>query len=659
MCGFFAAIGPGDRMPVDTRISQALEALKARGPDGEGQYRVSMGATEAVFGHRRLALVGLDNGRQPLVSGRTVAVVNGEFYGQGAIRASLIGMGIDFDTASDSELVPRLYQAFGGEEREGGGPGRWIDPLTGEFAFVMLDRETEVIWAACDPFGAKPLVYWMPEDRKSLMLASDIKTLIELGAPRVLDEHSLRFALELQYLPFGRTLFKDIHMLPPGSWLKWRSGELALGTLWNVATMRPTSTAFSGAHWEGFGLSARTIDAVERALHAGADRSDQVRALRGLIIEAAARRLPGETSFATHLSGGIDSAAASAITKRLSGNHVDSFCASFPWAADGDETAAAAESARLIGVEFHPVVMSPENLLRAMDEAAYRSEGLSINLHAGAKILIAEAVRERGHRCVFTGEGADEAFFGYEHFRWDFPSYVAPPAGPDNPATSGIQRPDGSEAAIPGLSNLLNGLPTWIRTKAGAAAALRPAFGERLRSEGFVPERLVTDLPPELRSRMQDVSSVERARALWSIYCLSGYILRGLDDAMGMSRGVESRLMFLDPAVQWFAARLSPSVHFRIDGLEKGLMREALSGLVPDAVLTRPKRPFLAPSVLGSDVGQSWARDRLLGGGLVRSGLFTEAGLTNLLDQPSRPVRDAGVLTLASVANLMNAFDLA
>ncbi len=150
----------------------------------------------------------------------------------------------------------------------------------------------------------------------------------------------------------------------------------------------------------------------------------------------------------------------------------------------------------------------------------------------------------------------------------------------------------------------------------------------------------------------------EAARGLWSVYALSGYILRGLDDATGMACAVESRLAFLDPALRAFAAMLPPGAHFAEDGLEKGLLRDAVSGLLPPEVLSRPKRPFMAPSLTATPEGAAWAHDRLLGGRLTRSGMFERAGLEALLASPDRPARESGVLALASLSALADAFDL-
>jgi asparagine synthase (glutamine-hydrolysing) len=316
-------------------------------------------------------------------------------------------------------------------------------------------------------------------------------------------------------------------------------------------------------------------------------------------------------------------------------------------------------SANLLGLKLHTIEMDPNSLLHAMDESSYRAEGLAVNLHAGAKILLAHATRESGYKVTFTGEGADEAFYGYEFFRSDFNESERPKTTDLNLATLGLQRPDGDAYGdLASLQDLCGAIPAWLKAKAVSGHTLSRCFGQRLNETPINRARLVADLPEATRSALQNASSPERARSLWTIYGLSGYILRGLDDPNGMSRGVESRFVFLDPAVQWLAARIAPLTHYGIDGIEKGLMREALGDVLPKEVSTRPKRPFLVPSIFELEVGRRWARERLLGGRLVSSGLFSEFALNNILSQAASPGRDARICTLASLSSFMNVFNL-
>ena len=661
MCGILALAGPRGTLPDDAACRAALGLMAHRGPDGEGLHRWTVGDTEIVLGHRRLALVGIADGCQPLVSERAAAVVNGEFYGYQAIRRRLKARGARFSTGSDSEILPRLYDAAPGA-RPCGAPGTWLDELAGEWCFVMADRGDATLWAACDPWGTKPLRWWRSPDGRTLMMASEAKTLFALGVPRLLDEEALRAAMAFQYLPYGRTLFQGVGQLPPGTWMKFADGKLSSGPTWNHFVQSPIRGAadpgMTGASQFPW-LSRAEHDAAEDAVRTGASRSVQARALRLLVEGAVARRLPQESPFATHLSGGIDSAIVTALASRMTGQSIEGFCAGFPWAAVGDETGAATRSAQAIGCTLRPVTISPGALLEAMDEAPWHSEGLSNNLHAGAKILVSAAVRDSGYRIALTGEGADEAFLGYEHFRYDIPVADRPVTADVNPLSAGIMRPDREPLAdASGLASMLGGIPAWVSVKLAAADTLGSLLGPRLRGLAFDPMSLVADIPDDARQGMAGADRVAQARALWSVYAMGGYILRGLDDAMGMSRSVESRLAFLDPSIQWLAARIAATNHYGADSIEKGLLREAVADLLPADILSRPKRAFLAPSPLGTPEGQAWARERLLGGPLAGSDLVTVDGMGRLLAQPQTPVRDGAIFTLQSLDGVLGVFGL-
>jgi asparagine synthase (glutamine-hydrolysing) len=641
MCGIFAASGPRGTLPDDDTCMRALGLMADRGPDGAGLHRETVGEREIVVGHRRLAIVGVADGVQPLVSRRAVAAVNGEFYGHLPVRAELEASGARFATSSDSEILPHLYDAH---SHGLDSPSSWLAPLSGEWTFALADRTDAALWTACDPWGTKPLRWWRSPDGQTSMMASTASVLFALGVPCHLDEEALRFAMGFQYLPYGRTLFRDVGMLPPGAWMRMDAKGVQQGRTWDHLRQRSL-------------LQQNEVPSAEMP----GSRDGWASLVRSTVEHAVLQRIPAERGFCTHLSGGIDSAIITALAMRATGRVVDGYCASFPWAGEGDETAAATITARHLGARLHPVEMTPSALMDAMDEAPLRAEGLSINLHAGAKILVADAVSRDGCKVAMTGEGADEAFLGYEHFRYDFPEDQRPWHGDVNPASVGIMRPSGGKlpAGFTELEKVLGSMPSWMATKAAAGGPLAMALGPRLASLPFTPSAIADCLPAGwTMPHNTGLTALALSRAMWSTYCMSGYILRGLDDAMGMARGVESRLAFLDPAVQSLAALVPARMHYGADGIEKGLLREAMSDLLPAEVLARPKRAFLAPGVLALPEGIAWARSRILDGRALRSGLICAAGAEALLCRPRTPVRDAAVMTLVSLSGFMEGFAL-
>lgn len=621
MCGFFAGVFHPEAAPTDAQIETALQSISHRGPDGRHwMRRILKDGRVAVAGHVRLSLVGLDDGRQPFESEASLVVVNGEFYDWTAERDRLSRQGFVFKTRSDSEIAHAAFDLWG--------PGLWLDGLDGEWSMAAIDLRDGRIHAACDHFGTKPLRHWTSKDGRSYAVASEAKALFALGVPAKLDTSSLRFALGLQYLPSGRTLFEDVGMVPPGCRISMDGG-----------TVEP---------WPW----ADTFFESEAANNEDPAPSEAIALLRASVR----RRIPTETSFATHLSGGLDSALILALATEAAGPGIDAFTADFDFGPN--EVDQAAVTAAHLGANLIPVRMDAKSMIEAMDLAPYHSEGLSINAHAAAKIAIARAVRDRGHKSVLTGEGADEAFWGYEHLRMDAGMAMHEDA---SVGTLGVHRPEREAEGLESLKASFGGvLPGFVATKAAAAMSMSPAFGDRLKEQPFDGADMYEALPWDWKAAANSshMLPAQVSRGLWNVHGLSGYILRGLDDAMGMSSGVESRLAFMDLPLQRFAARSRPATHFGTDGMEKRLLREGSVGLIPESVRTRRKAPFMGPALSQTREGGVWARERLLDGQLAGSGLFTASGLEALLDQKDRPVKDAHVLTLASLSNLMDAFGL-
>ena len=618
MCGFFAGVFTPDTAPDEDAVGRALRSLGHRGPDSSDHVRIVLeDGRIAVLGHARLSLVGVDDGRQPFVGPDHATVVNGEFYDWRDRRRELEAAGRRFATSSESEIAHASYGTHG--------PSGWLSPLDGEWAAVVVDTRTGRMHAACDPFGTKPMRHWTSADGRSFAVASEAKALFALGIGAGLDLDALRFALTLQYLPMGSTLFEGIGMVPPGH------------------RIDHDGTATTVAPWSDLALGKPIAGAAPSP-------SDAIEALRASVR----RRLPTERSFATHLSGGLDSALVLALATEVAGPGIDAFVADFSF---GDnETEQARETARFIGANLIPVHLDLATMLEAADRTARHSEGLSINGHAAAKIVIANAVRDRGHRCVLTGEGADEAFWGYEHLRLDAGLAMHAGAAAN---TAGVHRPSHAVAGLEPLADAIgNAVPGFVRTKAAMTLPVQAAFGDALLDRAYSPRDMADALPDAWLSVIRRMDGAHAARAMWNVHGLSGYILRGLDDAMGMSAGIESRLSFLDPSVQRLASRIAPADHFRTDGLEKRMLRDGCRGLVPQAVIDRRKAPFMAPMLTAGTEGRTWARERLLDGGLMDRGLFDEEGLKGLLSAAATPANDANLMTLASLAGLIREFDL-
>ena len=551
MCGLIGVFGEVDR----ERAIAGLAGIRTRGRDGEGVW-VGDGI---ALGHTRLAIRDVPGGGQPFVGedGSVVAVVNGELYRTGGIRARLQARGHRFRSHSDSEVVVHLYE----EEGTDG-----LLRLEGEFALLLWDGRRRRLIGARDPFGVRPLVWARSEGR--VCLASTARGLHALGVPLDVDPDAVLRSFHHQYLPCGHTPWAGVRALLPG-WI----------------------------------LTVDAAGLVERAWRlpplARAERVDDPEGeLRRALTAAVADRLDADVPVGCQLSGGVDSAAVLA----LAGRGRDAFTVSFP--GDRDEVDDAREAARALGARLHVVEAAPETLLEALPEAVMESGGLCINGHGAAKLLLARAARSAGVKALLTGEGADGLFFGYLHLRQDL---LGPSADleAENGTTAGIHLAEGLSLPVDGVARRLGFVPSFLAAKASLGHRASSLLNPDLRALGSGRDLLVElvdacDVPGNLAP--VDVSSL-----LWTRLCLSGSILGVLNDPVELLGGVEGRLPFLDSRVVALAMRLPHSWKVR-PGQGKSVLRAAMQGVLPDTVRWRPKRPFMAPP-LAAEAG---FRDRLL-----------------------------------------------
>ncbi|MBX3273548.1 MAG: asparagine synthase (glutamine-hydrolyzing) [Sandaracinaceae bacterium] len=550
MCGVVASAGaPAELAPV---MRAALAALAHRGPDAEGLARLAGG--RVWLGHRRLALVDPAGGAQPLASEdeHVFAVVNGEIYDDARLRARLEAKGHRFASRSDSELLVHLYEEHG---------DACVEHVRGELAFVLFDARRGRVLAGRDRFGIKPLYWAMVRGR--LCLASELAALIALGLPPRWDAASMRHALAHQYLPPSRTLVAGAHAVPPGHVLVASlEGPPALRRYHELAPSSPR-------------------DAPSMASAAAE--------VRARLEEAVGLRVRGDAPVGAYLSGGLDSAAVVALAARAHPGLV-AFGVEFeraPW----DEGALAAASAAALGVPFEPVCVGQRDLVDGLAEAVRLAEGLAINGQLVAKHRLARAARAAGVRVVLTGEGADEAYLGYPHLRLDHYGAAAARAG--DAIARGVMIPgDGDAPPLDAVERALGFVPSFVRAKAAFGARLTALVSPEL-ARGEDPfERLFAELTPP------PGAPVERAAWLWTRLALGGYIVRTLGDGTEMAASIEGRPPFLDHHVFEHAWSLPVALRLDAGGTEKAVLREALRGVVPEAVRVRAKQPFLAPPVL-------------------------------------------------------------
>jgi asparagine synthase (glutamine-hydrolysing) len=570
MCGIFGAIG---RKLDQSAVDDVLAALGHRGPDGCGIFEDEQ--AEVTLAHTRLAVIDLETGAQPLETddGTLVLCANGEIYDFERIRISLEAKGHRFHTKSDSEVIIYLYRELGLQ---------CFEHLRGEFAFLLYDKAQRRLIAARDRFGIKPL-YFAKLDG-GFVFASEIKAIFASGhvEPK-LDVVALD--------PFGngsysRLPFEGIEHVPP-----------ACVVAIDVDTLASSVTRYWSAEIPD--------DSSEPPPDAADERQRSASLILDELEQAVRLRLRADVPVGLYLSGGIDSSFIGALMERNLSGPLHSFSIAFP-GSEKDEQAFARRAADFLGTEHHELAVGRAELWQHLEDSLWFSELPFVTLAPVGKFLLSEEARKHV-TVVLTGEGADEVFLGYRGY-----FHRALGKGVRNAARENASAVRRSRFNLEGrggrtfakLSLLLVDKKHRARLKAARATT-------------------VTESDPDrpLINRLQEARIADMP---YDILCFLG-------DREEMAHSLEARLPFLDHHLYDAAKHIPAKVKFR-DGVEKTVLRDAASGIVPDDLRVRRKQGFMRTS---GDV-DFFGRDRQFTAGLrgrylsreaiERAGLFSYRG---------------------------------
>ncbi|HJS37741.1 MAG TPA: asparagine synthase (glutamine-hydrolyzing), partial [Burkholderiales bacterium] len=385
MCGIagYLRLAPERAAPLEDAVAaRMLAALAHRGPDGEGQWRSADG--RCWLGHRRLAIVDLHTGAQPMANedGTVWAVCNGEIYNHRALRAELEARGHAFRTQSDSEVLLHGYEQWGAQ-------GLAVR-LQGIFAFALYDAARRRLVLARDPLGVKPLYWW--SDGAAFAFASEVKALLALPqlARRKVNRAGVAQVLVTRYVLRPATMFEDVQRLPEGCWM------LAGGApqrYWDVQ-FQPQPIGMDEALEELDALLRRTVEA----------------------------QLMADVPVGVQLSGGVDSGLVTAMmdaVRRRRGDPepVRTFSVGFD-VAEFSELEHARAVAQRYGTRHHEIVVGHRDFAGALPRLAWLyDEPMGEPPAIPTWLMCREA--QRHVSVLLCGEGADELFGGYSKYLFD------------------------------------------------------------------------------------------------------------------------------------------------------------------------------------------------------------------------------------------------
>ena len=597
MCGIAGVVArDATRRPDLAVIERMVEKLHHRGPDDTGTITLP----GVALGLKRLSIIDVAGGRQPIQNeDETITFVgNGEIFNYRALRDELLGKGHRFRTGSDMEVIVHGYEEWG---------DRVTERVNGQFAFALWDGARRRLLAARDRAGEKPLYYY--DGGEDIVFASEIKSLLARSdVPRELNPEALDCFLTYEFIVAPLSIFKGVAKLPPAHAMSVENGEVKTWPYWSPP--------------------AQVVD--------GRSDREWIEELRETLGRAVRSQMMSDVPLGAFLSGGIDSSTVVAMMAEASERPIKTFSIAFQ-ESSYDESAYAREIASLFATEHHEELVAAD-VAELFDKLIVHLDEPFADVSLFPTYLVSQ-VAAKEVKVVLSGDGGDELFAGYD---W----YVA-------------DRLAQKLARFPGKNalRLLHAMSEWVPPSEKKKGLVNKAK-RFLEGTQAAPElehyRWLWHLPVEQKKRLYTASLSEALasydpklhvletlgaggddllnRQLFADFklFLSDDILVKVD-RMSMATSLEARAPFLDRDVIELAFRMPGHLKLREDGTSKYVLKQAMTGVLPDAVLHRRKEGFSIPL-------KNWLRrelrplmDELLSEERIRArGLFEPAEVARL-----------------------------
>lgn len=560
MCGITGMVCDGAARPVDPdRLLAMCRTLRHRGPDDEG-WHLDGAAGLAV---RRLSVIDIAGGRQPVrnEAGDVHAVINGEIYNHHELRQQLAARGHRFQSGSDAEVIPHLYEEYGLD---------FVKRLSGMFAIALWDENRRQLVLCRDRAGIKPLYYAALNSR--LVFGSEIRAILAAGMTTTLDVQALSDYLSLMYIPGPRSVYREIRKLAPATTLVWREGTCTIRRYWQLTDL-PARHDLSSAKAE--------------------------RALRRILDESVERHLMSDVPLGFFLSGGLDSSSVVAAARRVRPDAVlKSFTVGFP-DRSYDERREAALVARHLGTSHTELAVEPraedvvDRIMPTFDEP-FADPSMVPTYY------LCELARQ--HVTVaLSGDGGDELFAGYRSYQADKIARIyryLPRAMTERLAPALLRFVPTSHARASFGFKARRFVENALDHPGRSHYLWRVVF-----REGQKAKLLHPDLVAELIDSYRTHEAHDRAGAQFdpltrfqytdaNVYLVDDVLTK--IDRLSMAHSLEVRVPLLATPVIEFAFSLPGRV--KMPGYQtKRLLRRAMADALPTPISTMGKKGFNAP----------------------------------------------------------------
>ncbi len=542
-------------------LHQMCERMKHRGPDSEGLWT----GESVALGMRRLSIIDLHTGEQPVYNEdkSIVVVMNGELYNFREVRNDLEKRGHKFETQTDTEILPHLYEEYG---------EAMLEHINGMFAFALWDKRKQRLFIARDRFGEKPLYYGVFDGK--LIFASEPKVLLEHpSVKREINTDALRSFLSFDYVPAPASIYKNIYKLPAAHLLILEKGEVKTRRYWNLTFHKNGNTP---------GVEKAATD------------------LRELLADAVRMQLVSDVPLGILLSGGVDSSTVAAFATQFSTERVKTFSIGFE-EDSFDESKFAREVAAHLGTEHYEDKLSVE---RAADLISEIGTWLDEPMSDGSLLptfLLSRFVRKYV-TVALGGDGGDEIFAGY-------PMYFGHKMARVYDSIPRILRAGVIEPIVNNLPVSTKNLSFDYKAKRFVAASKYDVvtrhhswFGSFSidQQSDLLTKDVLAHTSSDIYKGAKDLlkitdaeTEIEQMQFLDMNFYMAEDILTKVDRA-SMAVSLEVRAPFLDPRVAQFAASLP--LEYKLKGNKgKYILKKAVEPLLPKSILQRPKKGFGIP----------------------------------------------------------------
>jgi asparagine synthase (glutamine-hydrolysing) len=572
VCGINGIYARDGRELEPGLVAELRDTMRHRGPDDEGLWQSPDG--RVVLGHRRLAIVDLSPlGKNPMPNedGSVQVTFNGEIYNHAALRRELEARGHTFRTDHcDTEVLVHLWEEHGPD---------MVHRLVGMFAFAIWDANRRQLFVARDRLGIKPLYF--TDDGRRFAFASEIKALLPLLPRREIDPVALSHYLTFVAVPPPRTLFAGVSKLAPGTSL----------LIDDDGPRRPVR------YWDPLEHRVRFDGGIE----------DWEAEIRFRLERSIDRRMMSDVPVGVFLSGGVDSSTNVALMSRLIDEPVNTFSIGFHGAEQFNEFTWARRVAEQFGTNHHEVMIDSDALWRFMPDLVYHQDEPIADPVCVPLYFVAKLAKDNGVTVVHVGEGADELFAGY-------PTYVQAHGMATNqwPRLRSLPRPLRQVLAAAGSAALRVKPDREVHVEALRRAAQRDShlwWGGAVAFYEMGFDRVTTDVlrrelngdsPRDVVRQIADDAdrfgaADELDRLIYQDLRLRlPELLLMRVDKLTMANSVEARVPFLDHELVELAMSVPVDEKIR-GGVGKHVLKRAVSDLLPDDILWRPKQGFGTP----------------------------------------------------------------